>query len=288
MRLFLSLFVVSISMLSTSLKAQKRSERVQPEIITYKKIDTISLRLYVYKPKVFVTAKQYPCVVFFHGGGWNGGSYKAFERQSQYLASRGIIAISATYRLKKKHGTSPFEAVKDAKSAIRYIRENAKELSIDPNKLAAGGGSAGGHLAAVCGTIAGINEATDNMTISAVPTALILFNPVYDNSKNGYGYRAISGRVNEISPLHNIREGVPPTLVFFGTEDHTTPLESSIAFEEKMIDVGSRIDLHLYEGQQHSFFNRGTFFNDTVSKMDDFLVSLDFLEGKETVEVFFK
>ncbi|MGB2273593.1 MAG: alpha/beta hydrolase, partial [Flavicella sp.] len=280
--------LISLSLFSFSMNAQKRIEKIKPDIVTYKKIDTISLQLYVYKPTLFVTTKKYPCVVFFHGGGWNSGSYKAFERQSQYLASRGIIAISATYRLKKKHGTTPFEAVKDAKSAIRYIRKNAQQLSIDPNKIAAGGGSAGGHLAAACGIIPGINETTDDMNISAVPTALILFNPVYDNSQNGYGYRAISGRVNEISPLHNIREGVPPTIVFFGTEDHTTPLESTIAFEEKMKDVGSRIELHLYEGQQHSFFNRGTFFKDTVTKMDQFLVSLNFLEGKSTVYTFFK
>lgn len=263
---------------------QKSAVQVKQEIIEYKKIDTISLKLHVYKPLDFDDSKTYNAMVFFHGGGWNGGSYKAFRRQSMYLASRGMIAISVEYRVKNVHGTSPFIAVEDAKSAMRYVRAHAKELNINPDMIAAGGGSAGGHLAAACGNIEGLDLKSENLKISSKPDALVLFNPVYDNSKNGYGYRAIEGRVDEISPLHNITKGAPPTIVFFGTKDKTTPVSSSEEYETKMKKVGSRIDLHLYEGAEHSFFNKGNYFVDTVDKMDDFLVSLKYINGISDVK----
>ena len=181
----------------------------------YKKIDTTELHLYIYKPQNFDNKETYNCMVFFHGGGWNGGNYKAFKRQASYLASRGMIAISVEYRIFNEHKTSPFDAVEDAKSAIRYVRANAKELHVNPTMIASGGGSAGGHLAAACGNVLGLEGANENLSISSVPNALVLFNPVYDNSKNGYGFRKMEGRHLEISPLHNITKGAPPTIVFF-------------------------------------------------------------------------
>jgi len=220
-------------------------------------------------------------MVFFHGGGWNSGSYKAFQRQSSYLASRGMIAISVEYRIFNIHKTSPFEAVNDAKSAIRYVRDHAKELHINPDGVASGGGSAGGHLAAACGNVVGLEEKGEDLSISSVPNALVLFNPVYDNSKNGYGYGKVKERYVEISPLHNISKGAPPTVVFFGTKDKTTPVSSSEEYKKRMDEVGSRCDLFLYEGQEHSFFNKGEYFYKTVEEMDVFLTSLHYLEEKE-------
>ncbi|WP_298511154.1 endo-1,4-beta-xylanase [uncultured Kordia sp.] len=269
--------------LITSLGIAQNYKQIKAETITYKKIDSINLKLHVYKPLDFDANKTYNCIVFFHGGGWNSGNHKAFRRQAQYLASRGMIAISADYRIKNKHNTTPFEAVEDAKSAIRFVRKNAKSLHINPNKIAAGGGSAGGHLAAACGNIEGLEGDNEDLSISSKPNALVLFNPVYDNSKNGFGYRRMNGRHLEISPLHNITKGAPPTIVFFGTKDKTTPVASSKAYEKRMNEVGSRCDLFLYEGQEHSFFNRGKYFIKTLYETDVFLASLGYLQGKPSI-----
>lgn len=262
------------------INAQITIPDIVPENQRYKQIDTIKLKLHIYKPQDFDCKKTYNCIIFFHGGGWNKGSYKAFQRQSRYLASRGIIAISADYRLFNIHETTPFEAVEDAKSAIRYVRKHAKELNINPNKIAAGGGSAGGHLAAACGNIDGLEGKSEDLSISSKPNALVLFNPVYDNSKRGYGYRRMEGRYLEISPLHNITKGAPPTIVFFGTKDKTTPVVSSEEYKQKMDEVGSRCDLFLYEGATHSFFNRGAYFTETLEETDRFLVLLGYLKEK--------
>ena len=278
-----TLFYIIILFFGLSNYAQSNIVNIKAETITYKQIDTINLKLHIYKPLDFDATKTYNCIVFFHGGGWNSGTHKAFRRQSMYLASRGMIAISAEYRIRNKHNTTPFEAVEDAKSAIRYVRKHAKELNINPNMIASGGGSAGGHLAAACGNIEGLEGGNKDLNISSKPNALVLFNPVYDNSKRGYGYRNFKERYLEISPLHNITKGAPPTIVYFGTKDKTTPVISSKEYEQKMKDVGSRCDLHLYEGAPHSFFNRGKYFIDTLKKTDIFLESLGYLKGKPTI-----
>jgi len=81
-----------------------------------------------------------------------------------------MIAITADYRVKSRHGVQVVECVKDAKAAIAWVRENAQRLGIDPDKIAASGGSAGGHLAACTGTISGFGS-------DERPNAMILFNP---------------------------------------------------------------------------------------------------------------
>ncbi len=276
-------FTFIILLIGLSTNAQNFNKVEENESIVYKKIDTISLKLHVFKPDNFEKSKVYNCIVFFHGGGWNSGSYKAFKRQSAYLASRGMIAISADYRIKNKHGTTPFDAVEDAKSAIRYVRKHAKDLNINPDKIAAGGGSAGGHLAAVCGNIGGLEGSNEDLSISSKPNALVLYNPVYDNSKRGFGFRRMNGRHLEISPLHNISKGSPPTIVFFGTNDKTTPVISSEEYKQKMEDIGSRCDLFLYEGAEHSFFNKGTYFVETLKETDKFLKSLGYITGEPKI-----
>ena len=278
------LFNILVCLVGFGLDAQNTIPAIMPETLVYKYIDTIALKLHMYKPVDYDRLKTYSCIVFFHGGGWNSGTYKAFQRHSRYLASRGMIAISADYRIKNTHGTTPFDAVEDAKSAIRYVRQHAKELQIDPNRIAAGGGSAGGHLAAACGNIVGMEGPNEDLSVSSRPNALVLFNPVYDNSNRGFGYRRMNGRYLEISPLHNITKGAPPTIVFFGTKDKTTPVISSKEYKNRMEAVGSRCDLHLYEGAEHSFFYKQDYFVDTLRKTDVFLASLGYLEGKPTIE----
>ncbi|MCR9286147.1 MAG: alpha/beta hydrolase [Bacteroidetes bacterium] len=276
-----------LSFLTTLSFGQNRKNvvKIEPEIITYKTIDTISLELEIYRPLDFDKSKTYKAVVFYHGGGWNGGKPKLFRRQAMYFASRGMITICPEYRLKNIHGTTPFECVKDAKSAFRYIRKNAKDLNIDPDWIAAGGGSAGGHLAAVLGNIEGLDERDEDHLISIIPEALLLFNPVFDNGPNGYGYRRVKDRHLEISPIHNISKGAPPTIVFLGTEDKLIPVSTAEDYKLKMEGVGSRCDLHLYEGVGHAFFAKPPvkYFVETTYQSDLFLISLGFLDNKPTI-----
>ena len=262
---------------------QLRPNVVKKEIV-YKTAGDVQLKLHVFEPKDRPRQKQLPAIVFFFGGGWNGGTPSQFFPQSDYLASRGMVAISAEYRTKKDGGATPFECVNDAKSAMRYVRAHAAELGIDPEKLAAGGGSAGGHLAAATGTLEGLEPEGEDTSISSRPNAMVLFNPVYDNGPGGYGHSRVGDRYREISPLHNLGPHTPPAVVFFGTEEKLVPRATAERFKAEMEKLGIRSDLHFYEGQPHGFFNFGrsdnVYFIKTMREADKFLSSLGFLTGQ--------
>ncbi len=253
----------------------------------YKKIDTTQLYLTVYPSVIKESTKKSPAIVFFFGGGWNNGTVKQFEQQALYFSQRGMVCVLVDYRVREKQKTTPFESLKDAKSAIRYIREHANELQIDPSKIVAAGGSAGGHLAAATAIINDYNESTDNTAISCVPDALVLFNPVFDNGPGGYGYERIGEAYKNFSPLHNIKSGTPPTIVFLGDKDHLIPAETAKYYKQVMEKVKSRCDLFIYEGQGHGFFNYKNleYFKKTVSETDTFLQSIGILNKDPFVEI---
>jgi len=252
-----------------------------PTTLIFKKIDTLSLSLKVYKPVDFDGNKKYPAMIFFFGGGWKGGNMKQFEKQALYFASRGIVAVLADYRVESRNKTTPFDAVADAKSAIRYLRTNSAKLNIDPDRIIASGGSAGGHLAAAA-DLTKLDEPAEDRSVSSRPNALVLFNPVFNNGPGEYGHDRIGDRYPEISPFHNIVKGAAPTIVFLGTKDKLVPVKTAELYKEKMIQSGSRCDLFLYPDQTHGFFNQGENYKNTLRQADVFLESLGYITGKPT------
>lgn len=258
--------------------------------ILYKEINNDSLYLHVFKTEKI--EKPTAVVVFFFGGGWVGGTPKQFYQQSEYFASRGVLAIAAEYRIKKKHGTTPFDAVEDAKSAIRWVREHAKELNINPKKIISAGGSAGGHIAICTALIDGHENVNENLKISSVPNAIVAYNPVLDTTKKGYGAEKVIGRETEISPCHQVKKDMPPVLVFHGTKDKTVPFENAERFQNLMKLANNSCELISFEGEGHGFFNGSFFrkgnnnknFNSTMYDTDMFLKKMCFVKGKPTIE----
>jgi acetyl esterase len=247
------------------------------KLIPFKKVGDVELKLHVFNPKGHKASDSRPAIVFFFGGGWNGGSPSQFYPQSAHLASLGMVAISAEYRVKSRNGTTPLECVQDGNSAIRWVRTHAKELGINPKMIAAGGGSAGGHVAAATGTTKGIFEKGEDLLVSAQPDALVLFNPVFDNSKEGYGYDRVKSYWKRISPLHNIDKNCPPTIVFLGTNDSLIPTSTAEKYRRAMEKADVRCDLHLSQGELHGFFNKSKY-NETVTAMSAFLRELGYLQ----------
>lgn len=281
------LFFLCCIFISTSLISQETElKKINIETRIYKTIDTTKLSMVIYYPDNFNPKDLHPAIVFFFSGSWIKANVDQFKTQAEYFASRGMVAVLADYRVRSRNNTTPFDAAKDAKSAVRYLRENAKQMGIDINKIVAAGGSAGGHLAAVTGNIIGLEEPNENLAVSSKPNALALFNPVFDNGPTGYGFKRVGGEEHyrEISPLHNIRKDAPPTIVFLGTEDVLIPVATAETYKKKMEEVGSRCELYLYKGEKHGFFNyRGknkdnTVYNDILKKTDHFLVSLKYIQ----------
>ena len=257
---------------------------IQKLTVVYKKIDSLELKMYIFNPDGHKASDKTPCMVFFHGGGWNNGHPKSFFKQAEYLASRGMVAMSAQYRLRDSNGTSPKECVIDGKSAIRWVRAHAKELGIDPDMIAAGGGSAGGHVAAATATLKLYDDPVEDKSVSSKPNALVLLNPVIDNGPTGYGYSKVKDYWQGFSPKHNIDSTTPPTIFLVGTNDDRVPLEMSKGYKAEMDKFGKRCDLILYEGEVHSFYSKSKY-NETLMEIDKFLVSLGYLKREPIMKV---
>jgi acetyl esterase/lipase len=248
----------------------------------YKTAGDTKLRVYIFDPPDGPVRGR-AAIVFFFGGGWRSGSPQQFEMQCRHLASRGMVAIAADYRVESRHDARVVDCVRDAKSAIRWVRQNARRLGIDPDRIAAGGGSAGGHLAAAAGLIEGLDEPGEDARVSSRANALVLFNPVVAFPPEVVGIRGRAGiEVERVSPIAYVRRGAPPTIIFHGKADTTVPYATVELFTKKMSEAGNRCELVGFEGEQHGFFNYGRDGNrryrETLGKADEFLVSLGYLK----------
>jgi acetyl esterase len=245
-----------------------------------------ALILDLFLPANHTSSNRYGCIIFFFGGGWTSGNTTQFYAQSKYLASRGLVGICAQYRTKSSHGVTPWYCVEDGKEAIRYVRQHAQELGVDPDKIIVGGGSAGGHVAAASAMCSKI-DANPSSSVSCMPNALVLLNPVYDNGPQGYGHKTVAKYWKDISPFHNIVKGLPPTLVLLGSKDELVPVATAKAFEKQMADAGNVCETVIFEGEAHSFFNMNKggrkIFEEVLVKIDTFLVKQGYLSGENSV-----
>ncbi len=248
----------------------------------YTKTKQADLEMVVHFPPGWKESDKRPGIVFFFGGGWENGTLQAFEPQAQYFASRGLVTARADYRVKSRHGVTPKECVEDARTRLRWFRQNAARLGVDPGKIVASGGSAGGHIAA-CTTLMPVSELKDEK-VSCQANALLLFNPVLR-----FGPQMLKRVANDeavgkaISPILYLAKGSPPTLLFFGTDDwlYTQGQE----FIQRSKELGHQAEMFTAEKQPHGFFNKSPWREKTLQRADEFLVSLGYLQGKPTIKI---
>lgn len=290
LRLCLALLLPAISP-AALIGAQAYPPKLEgARVETYKSVGPVKLDLHIFEPPTGPKTNR-PAIVFFFGGGWNNGSPAQFEQHCRHFAARGLVAITADYRVASRHQVKPPACVADAKSAIRWLRQNAARLGLDPQRIAAGGGSAGGHLAAATATLAGFDEPGENLAISAIPNALVLFNPALvlaplaglelPRDEARLGADRFGTDPKNLSPAHHVKRGVPPTIIFHGRADTTVPFVTAEAFAARMKEAGNRCELVAYDGQPHGFFNftKGAAgrYRETLVAADQFLVSLGYL-----------
>jgi len=262
----------------------KRAAAQDAESQVYKKVGARELGIFIEKPAAWKATDRRPAIVFFFGGGWVGGTPEQFRKQSEYFASRGMVGFRVQYRTIPSGEKQPQTVcVQDAKSALRWVRSHARELGVDPERIAAGGGSAGGHLAAFTGMVAGLDDPADDLKVSSIPQALVLFNPVFNNGPGQWGHEMVGDRYREFSPAHNITSNAPPTIVFLGSKDPLIPVKTVQEFQVGMKEAGVRCDVFFYEGQVHGFFNRDPWRTRTLIEADKFLASLGWVTGPPTL-----
>jgi acetyl esterase len=290
-------------------KPPKRSNRKYPpvlplaKVVVYKTIGELELRAYIYNPKGHRATDKRAVAVFFFGGGWRAGTPAQFQHQCEYLASRGMVAITADYRVSSRHKTKALQCVADGKSAIRFVRTNAAKLGVDPDRILAGGGSAGGHVAACTGVVRGMegakNENVAKQKISSIPNAMALFNPAlvlapvddaepFDEKRMATLTARMGTDPKALSPYHHVRAGAPPTIIFHGVADTTVPYRTAELFTAAMIKAKNRCKLVGFADQTHGFFNHGRggnrAFVRSMRELDVFLADLGYLKGKPTIE----
>ncbi|WP_395751917.1 exo-alpha-sialidase [Prosthecobacter sp.] len=250
--------------------------------VIYKKVGDRELHLELFTPAGMKAGDKRACFVAIHGGGWTSGAPGSMYAFTDHCAKQGMVAISVEYRLyKAKTPVSVLECVKDARAALRYVRAHAAELGIDPHKIIANGASAGGHLAAATAMFDGVDHANEDLSVSCHPDALVLFSPVIDTSLEGYGNAKIGERWQELSPAHQVRAGLPPTLLFHGTGDTTTPFKGAQIFTDAMQRAGNRIELVAPKDAIHTYmFKDAVSYAETLKRMDAFFADLGLLPSK--------
>ncbi len=257
-------------------------EKAPPgELRTYKTSAGKPRELELYFPPNHDPAKaKVPGLILFHGGGWSGGNLEQFRAASEYFASRGLVCATAEYRMLTREESASLPdgetkkrvCITDAKSAIRWFKNHAGELGIDPARIITGGGSAGGHISALATLNTGLNDPADPEGIDTSVVAYLWFNPAFavDDTRDP-----------EIDILRFVAKELPPAIAFFGTED-TWKKGWDIAYGKWREAGCTSIELQLAQGEKHGFFNKEPWLSVTLTAADRFLVELGLLEGEPT------
>lgn len=292
-------FIILFALLSTSFCfAFEQLDSLVYTTQVYKRIDTLQLTVHIFYDPGLLNQKSKPAIVFFHGGGWAGGNPSEFFGACRRYAALGFVTFSFQYRLSiDANGEvphpeiTPIECVKDARSAMRWVRSHATEFNIDPQKIIAGGQSVGGHLALSTAMIDKHNESTDDLSVSPVPNAMLLYSGTVNTMEAWCDM--LMGEQREhiwsISPVHNVRNGLPPVAAFHGTDDDIVPLWTVAFFQNDMKKAGNHFELNRYPGRKHYLGDVDEKFVKQYSRLfdeqvlmdtDKFLKQLGFMEGK--------
>jgi acetyl esterase len=223
----------------------------------YTTVGDVQLPVYLWEPEP-EKAPPYPKSVaaFFFSSGWDNGQITQFAPHCVYFASRGMITMAFDYRVTSRNRGGPLEAIADARSAMRWIRLNAVELGVNPGKVVGVGGSGGAHAITAAAMLNGFDDPYESTDSSPVPNALVLFNPVLDTSKKGFGLTRFpdADLAKEANLLRAIRPGLPPMLIMHGTADRVVPFTGTQQFAKKSARKKNFCRLMEFEGQGHGFF----------------------------------
>jgi acetyl esterase/lipase len=245
-------------------------------IKTYKTVDGFNLDLHIFLPDTAYQKTRRPAIAYFSGGSWTKGTPEWDFYNCANYAKQGWVAVSVEYRVADRFETTPFEAVKDARTAIRWLRMNADTYNIDTNRIVASGNSAGGHLVLTTALSNEINESTDNLNFSASPNLLLVNSGVYNLYNDGSTDwitrdRKDKNYVKKISPQQLLRKELPPMLVIHGTNDRSVDYASAKAFAEAMKQLGNPFEFETLEGAPHYIWYDRRFSGRVTSLRKEFL-----------------
>lgn len=224
-----------------------------------------------------------PLIAILDGDRWQAGGVDQFSDWARYFAARGAAVALIDYQAEQQ--TSPFSALRNVKSAVRFIRANAQNWKIDPNQLAIIGADAGGQLSMGAATVQYYNNGYDDLNIPARPQLQVLLAPLLDLSPNQPAHKEIGEAWPTFSPLHTVTAAVPPSLLLVSSQDSLLPLLTVRHFRDSIRAVGQEVQISRYEGG-HRFYELPSNRKNCLEQIDQWLIEQKFLGGKPHVKQF--
>ncbi len=221
-----------------------------------------------------VSATPRPAIVFIHGGGWRSGDKGGGQWRSLPMdyAARGYVCISINYRLTDE--ATVLDCIADCKCAVRWLRSNAKEYNVDPERIGAYGNSAGAHLVSILGLASAEAELEGDgpfLDESSLVQAVCCSAPPSDfenwgKNRSGnatgtpsrlFGNTNVDAAKSQASPVTHANEQAPPFLIIHGTADKTVPVSQGDALHRELREAGAKDVTYLkIEGAGHGVFNQ--------------------------------
>jgi acetyl esterase/lipase len=270
--LFLSLLLPALPSLAQRVPPALVGKVTVDADVEYGKAGERSLKLDVIRPKLESNQAR-PCIVWIHGGGWQGGNKNSGTQRLAGLVSSGeYVGVSVGYRLTDE-GSWPAQ-IHDCKAAIRWVRANSTKYNIDPDKIGVWGASAGGHLVSLLGTSGDVAELEGENGTPGVssrvacvvdfcgPSDFLAFgksNPRL-NDPGSPVFKLLGGPLAEkqdaarqASPVTYVSKDDPPFLIMHGTADNTVHIRQAELLSAKAKDAGMNVTFVKIEGGGHGF-----------------------------------
>jgi len=264
------------------------------KVYTYTGIKGQEQKMEVYLPDGHKPSDKRPCFIFFHGGGWKSGVLNEGRPLCTYLASRGIVTLTASYSMHpdaKKAALSDPDAINeplklpegesrkricviDGKTVIRWAKKNADELGIDPDRIITSGASAGGHIAVLQMMDDQFNNPNDPEEVDTTVQAFVLLCPAFTLPKKD--------KVPDVNVFQYVDKKFPPTLFIVGEKDFW--LKASNPLAEQLIEKNNDVEVWMAHGAGHMFHRQKNWYPTTKIMVDRFLVDHGFLEGQSPLE----
>ena len=224
------------------------------ETHVYRELEPEPLRVHVFKPRDWKRGDRRAAFLWFFGGGWRGGTPMNSAGTARWAASHGMVGFAPDYRVNERFGTSPLEAVADARAAVRWVQDRAEEFGIDPRCVIVGGNSAGGHLALWTALEKSPPGSVEVEAPLHSPAALVLTCPVSDTSSTtGYTPERFGPHAAALSPVHQIGGRMPPVLVFHGDADRIVPPRQTLELRRLLVAGGNVCEFVTVPGGGHNF-----------------------------------
>lgn len=248
--------------------------------INYTGVNGSKQNFEIFTPKNHKEGSKASCVIFFHGGGWSGGSLNQFRKTCAYFASRGMVSITANYSMYSKEAQKSLSkgeskkriCVMDGKSVIRWVVKNADSLGVDTEKIVVGGASAGGHISLMSMLDKKYSNPKDPK-INIDIKGCLLFCPAFT--------LLARDRTPDVNVFNNLSGSIPPMLFLVGEKDGWEKASSALLQELSAKKVA--VEYWRAKNEGHMFHGKKEWKDLCLLKADEFLVSLKLLKGQSNL-----